>query len=288
MYWYIRIKDEAKGPFPEKQVQEAVLLGRYGMGTLVSKDREDWLPLRTFPELIPDVMKSDPGDPAARERLAAAKRWADERRGERRESDDPSRLGAGRRQPESAPIKEYREHREGLIAEMKPTTERSLWGLVIAIALLLAGGYAGFTLIPPTVQSADCLAAAAPGVNWNHCQLPDIQILNQDFTSASMNSTNLQNANLFGSRFMDADLSYANLSKANLRYTALINAKLKGSNLRQTALANASLTNVDLSYANLTGANIENVSFNNVILDNTIWIDGTVCKTGSIDRCQIE
>ncbi len=286
MYWYVRIENEVKGPFPEKQVQESVLLGRFELSTSVSKDREDWLPLRTFPELIPDVMKADISDPASRERLAAAKRWADERRGERRESDDPVRTGAGRREPEPEPVKQYRAHREILAGELKPASERGLWGLVFTILLLLLGAYAGFTLIPPAVQSADCQAPAAPGVNWNHCQLPDAQYLNQDFSAAHMNSTNLHNANLFGSKFNDADLSYADLSNANLRYTTLVNTKLKGANLRSSAVANASLVNVDLSYANLTGVNIENASFKKVTLDNAIWVDGTVCAASSVDRCQ--
>ena len=242
--------------------------------------------MRTYPELIPDVLKGDTSDPQHQERLAAARRWADERRSERRESDDPTRVGDGRRLPESLPEQEYREHREEVVAELKHPPERSIMGLVFALVLLLVGAYAGFTLIPPTVQSADCTAAAAPGVNWNHCQLPGVQILNQDFSRASMNSTNLQNANLFGGVFKDTEMSYANLSQANLRYTNIMNTRLKGANLRLSALGNASLINVDLSYANLTGAKIENASFNNVKLDNAIWIDGQKCAPGSIDQCQ--
>ena len=288
MYWYVRIENKVKGPFPERQVQQSVLLGRFDLNTYVSKDQQDWLPLRTFPELVPEVLQGDSADPQQRERLAAARRWADERRGERRESDDPARVGDGRRLPESTPVQGYREHREVVVAELKTLPERSVMGLVIALVLLVVGAYAGFTLIPPTVQSADCTASAAPGINWNHCQLSGVQILNQDFSQASMNSTNLQNANLFGGVFNDAEMSYANLSQANLRYASLLNTKLKGANLRQSALANASFANVDLSYANLTGANLDNASFNNVKLDNAIWIDGRLCEAGSVDTCRFQ
>lgn len=286
MYWYVRIENKVKGPFPPKQVQQSVLLGRVDLNTPVSKDQQDWLPLRTFPELVPDALKGDNTDPQNRERLAAARRWADERRGERREADELERLGDGRRHPESLPVQEYREHREGVVAELKKTSDRNMIGLVIALVLLVIGAYAGFTLLPAAPPSADCTAAAAPGINWNHCQLPGVQILNQDFSQASMNSTNLQNANLFGGVFKGADLSYADLSQANLGYASLLNTKLKGANLRQSTLANASIDNADLSYANLTGANIENTSFNNVKLDNAIWIDGRTCATGSIDTCR--
>ena len=286
MYWYVRSENKVKGPFPPKQVQQSVLLGRIDLNTHVSKDREEWLPLRTYPELIPEVMKGDSNDPQQQERLAAARRWADERRAERRESDDPERVGDGRREPESLPAQEYREHREGVVAEFKKTRERSIMGLLMAMVLLLVGAYAGVTLIPPSVQSADCTATAAPGVNWNHCQLPGIQVLKQDFSQASMNSTNLQNANFFGGVFRDTEMSYANLSQANLQYASLINTKLKGANLRESTLVNASFTNVDLSYANLTGAKMDNVSFKNVKLDNVIWIDGQMCAPGSVDQCQ--
>jgi len=288
MYWYVRSENKVNGPFPLKQVQQSVLLGRIDLNTHVSKDREEWLPLRTYPELIPDVLKGDSNDPQHQERLAAARRWADERRAERREADDPDRVGDGRRDPEPLPAQVYREHREGVVAELKKTPERGVMGLVFALLLLLVGAYAGFTLIPPSVQSADCTAIAAPGVNWNNCQLPGVQILNQDFTSANMNSTNLQNANLFGGVFRDTEMSYANLSQANLQYAKLEGTKLKGANLRRSTLGNASLVNVDMSYANLTDAKLDNVSFNNVKLDNAIWIDGQLCAPGSIDHCQAQ
>ena len=286
MYWYVQSENKVTGPFPPKQIQQSVLLGRIDLNTRVSKDKDEWLPLRTYPELIPEVLKGDKHDPQHQERLAAARRWADERRTERREGDDPQRVGDGRRHPESMTQQEYREHREVVTAQFKTRPERGVMGLVFASVLLLVGAYAGFNLIPPRVQSADCAAIAAPGVNWNNCQLPGIQVLNQDFSKASMNSTNLQNANLFGGVFKDTELSYADLSQANLSYANMINTRLKGANLRQSVLTNANLANVDLSYANLSGANIDNTSFNNVVLDHVIWIDGQMCAPGSIDRCQ--
>ena len=289
MYWYVRIENKVRGPFPPKQVQQSVLLGRVDLSTPVSKDQEEWLPLRTFPELVPEVLKGDNTDPQNRERLAAARRWADERRGERRDADEPDRLGDGRRHPESIPVQEYREHREEVVAQLKKTSDRNMWmGLAIALLLLIIGAYAGFTLLPAEPPSADCTAVAAPGVNWNHCQLSGVQILNQDFSKANMNSTNLQNANLFGGVFNETDLSYANLNQVNLRYAMLHNTKLKGASLRRSALTNASIANADLSYANLTDANIENTSFNNVKLDNAIWIDGRTCAKGSIDTCEFQ
>lgn len=286
MYWYIRTENTVKGPFPEKQLQESLLLGRVDLNTPVSKDKSEWHPLRMFPELVPEVMQGDPADVQARQRLDAARRWADERRAERRDPDDPSRLGDGRREPESYVAQEYRQHREQAISRFKQRPDRQLAGIVGIVVVILIGLYAGFTFIPSQPEAANCAAEPGPGINWRHCQLAGLQAINQDFSGASMNSVNLQSANLAGADFSHADLSYANLLSANLSFTRFAGTGLKGANLRQTDLSKADFSNADLSYADLTGADISGAVFTGTKLSHVIWVDGQVCTPESVGYCQ--
>ncbi len=288
MFWYVRTENTVKGPFPEKQIQESVLLGRLNLETPVSKDKDDWQALRFHPELIPEVMQADPADPQARERLKAARRWADERRKERRDEDleDPARLGPGRRVAEPYTVKEYRDNREDIVEQFKPRDRRVYPVIAAIVVLLLLGVYAGFTLTPDDQSAADCTAVPAPGVNWRHCQFPGRQILNQDFSHANLNSINLQGAKLVGGIFDQADLSYANLSLTDLSLSRIQHAMLKGTDLRQADLSGVNFTASNLAYANLTGAIIDNASFRDVILDQAIWVDGRICANGSVGVCR--
>ncbi len=284
MYWYVRNNNKVKGPFPEKQIQQLILLGRISLNAEISQDKEEWRVLRRCPELIPDELKIDPNDVAARERLAAARRWADERRYERREETE--RQVAGRRKPESAVAESYRQSREAYHNELIKPKRISHISMFVVALLLTLGLYAGFTFIPDDPASVDCRAAPKPGVNWSHCQLSAAQHLKVNLDVANLNSTNLQGANLFGSTFVQADLSYADLSNSNMSLADLSMSRLIGANLRGADLTKANLSYADLSYANLQGANIKQINLKRTILDDAIWIDGRVCAVGSIGHCQ--
>lgn len=287
MHWYVRIKTKVIGPFPTGQIQQAILLGRISIHAEVSQDKEEWKPLRQCPQLVPDVLKGDTTDEHARERLAAARRWADERRRERRAGeDDPSRKGPGRRTEESYTTLQYRDHREAVSQTLWPSKERTALVLLTVIVLLVAGVYAGFKWVPQTPAGPQCEAAAVNGVNWRQCNKAGLHLLNTDLSGAILNSTNLQGANLFGSKFIKADLSYADLSNSNLSFTDFQQARLKGANLRATDLSKANLANADLSYADLQDSKLVDAVYANANFSNAIWTDGRKCLAGSVGVCR--
>jgi len=287
MAWYVRDKNLVIGPFPSGQIQQSLILGRITIDAEVSMDREVWKPLREVSELIPDVMQGDINDEHARERLAAARRWADERRRERRaEDDDPERLGPGRRAREPYAAIEYRDHRESIVQTLRPSRERVL-AVIAFVGILLGGGlYAGFNWIPQSPNTPECDAPPAMGVNWRLCNKRGIQLLNADLHAAILNSTFLQDANLFGTDLREADIAYANLSGSNLSFTDFQGAIVKGANLRAADLSKANFSNADLSYADMRQARLSDTVFTNADLSHALWVDGRKCQAGSIGTCR--
>lgn len=287
MLWYVRSKNKVTGPFPTGQVQQAILLGRISVQAEVSRDKQEWQPLRLCPQLIPDVLKGDSSEEHKRERLAAARRWADERRSERRAGDeDPARKGPGRRQRESYSVLDYRDHREAVTQSLRPSRERVALVMLFVVVLLGAGVYAAFRWVPQQPPTPQCDAAAAPGINWRQCNKAGLQLLQADLSHAVLNSANLHGANLFGGKFVKADISYANLSSSNLSFTEFQQARLKGADLRAADLSKADLTGADLSYADLKGAKLADTDYTKADFSHAIWVDGRTCLAGSIGGCR--
>lgn len=285
--WYVRHKGEIEGPFPAGQIKQELLLGRYKADDEVSHDKENWQKLRSVRSLIPEVLLTSKDDPDRKERIAAARRWADERRVQRRGEQREQGPGPERRDGESFESIEYRFNREVTMKDVK-ARRNNQW--IALVSLLLFIGiiiYAAFTWSPaPDKAVANCEAPAAPGVNWSHCRLAGLQKLNQDFSAAIMESTDLSGANLYASNLQRARLSYADLGGAHLRLVDFSQATLKGASLRNADLTQAIFTQADLSYADLTGATIDETEFRQAKLDNAIWIDGKKCQPGSIGECQ--
>lgn len=287
MLWYVRSKDKVIGPFPTGQIQQGLILGRITLEAEFSNDKEEWRSLHDYPQLIPEALKGDANDEHSRERLEAARRWADERRRERRSGDDPSRQGPGRRAPEGIATLAYRDHRETRVQNLRPGKERM--GLVIlAVATLLATGiYAGFRWIPQAPAGSQCDAPPAPGINWSQCNKAGSQLSNMDLSGAKLNSVNLTGVIMSGSKLLKADLSYADLRNSHLDGSNLEQAHLKGANLRSADLSHANLTRTDLSYADLQGANLTGANYGNADFSNAIWVDGKMCLVGSIGICRV-
>src|SRR3569832_663567 len=82
--WYVRRKGEVKGPYPAGLITRYILLGRIREDDELSPDGSVWTLVQEHRELIPDVIKAAATDPAAQQRLDAARRWADERNTQRR------------------------------------------------------------------------------------------------------------------------------------------------------------------------------------------------------------
>jgi len=285
MVWYIRSQNKVMGPFPAGHIQQSILLGRIGLDDHASEDKQEWRPVRNCAELIPDVLKLDATAENREERIEAAKRWADERRYERREGEDPSRTGAGRRDEESVITAEYREHREAGFKAVKTRRDKSVLVLLMVVVLLISGVSVALLLPTPVPKLAQCNSPAADNINWVDCQLIGLQSLNSRLNGAILANGNFEAANLVGSEINQADLSYINLKNANLSFVSLKKSRLIGADLRHSDLSNVDFQGADLSYANLTGANIMNVNFDKAVLKNTIWVDGKICRHSSVGQC---
>ncbi len=290
--WYTRRNGEVKGPFPAGLVTRHILLGRIRHDDEISPDGHSWSRVSEHPELIPPVIKESPGDPASQERLVTARRWADERNGERR-GDNVSpgaekRRRADRRTPETPEEVGHRLLRSVRTQdEQKESYQRViLLGIVAALAVGL-GAVAYFYTPAVDSKGAECSRAPAPKINWSNCSLEGARLVGADLSGAKLYSTKLTGANLRGGRLPGADLSYAFLSLADLDNADLRQANLMGANLRRANLANAQLADANLSYADLTGAELSGANLHNVKLGHAIWPDGTICAPASLGQCEV-
>lgn len=277
--WYVRRGKEVKGPFPAGLVSRYILLERITEQDEVSHDRQEWRRVAAVPELIPDVLRrarAHPDDAEAQQHLAAARRWADERR---QVQEMPP--GSERRRADSMVFT----HPTGGAEDRSDTLINRRDYLIVAVILL--GLVALPFLLPsgPKPSDPQCEAAPAPGVNWSNCRLEGRQYPNADLAGATLRNANLTGAVLRAANLAGADVAYANLTLANLRGVNLTGANLKGATLRNTELDNANLENADLSYADLSAVDLDNVNLAGAKLDYAVWRGGVVCMPGSVGEC---
>ncbi|HJX17675.1 MAG TPA: hypothetical protein VJ437_05700 [Acidiferrobacterales bacterium] len=83
--WYVRKDGQTRGPSPAEQITREILLGRIRENDDLSTDREHWRPLRSLPQLVPEVMRLAETE-EGRQRLLLARLRVDDRGHERRGS----------------------------------------------------------------------------------------------------------------------------------------------------------------------------------------------------------
>ena len=88
-----------------------------------------------------------------------------------------------------------------------------------------------------------------------------------------------------------ADLRGVDLSAAKLEGINLMGANLEGVNLVNATLDDASLEKANLSNARLNGASMDHAGIDEAVfkgadLQDVVWIDGKICKKGSIGMCK--
>jgi len=281
--WYLRRGTRVDGPYPAGLVRRHVLLGRVQPADEVSHDGVHWHRVGDLPQLVPDILHADPADPQARQRLEAARRWADERL-----QAGESRGGSDRREPESPVMIDHRESLTQRLAGRRGASVNRLLSATLLPVIIVAG----FVIISLQLigerdpgGAALCQAPPLPGINWNNCRLAGIQLPDADLANASLSNADLTGAVLHGSRLAGADLRYVNAAQADLRRADLENAQLVGSSLRGADLSAARLKGADLSYADLTAANLAGSDLQGARLDHAIWNDGATCLAGSIGQC---
>lgn len=295
--WYTRRGGQVRGPFPTGLVSRYILLGRIHEGDELSVDMEEWQPLSAFPQLHPSLLRG-PGDQADEgeqlQRLKDARRWEDERSGiDRRDRAEGAggfarqrRRFSDRRQPEPVELIQHRLTKVHLRSVAAQRRERYLPQLFIALVLLGGVGLLAYYYPNPTINpTSECQAPPRPGVNWSNCALEGAALSGQDLRGAILRNANLSGADLRQTQMPGNDLSYSDLNSSDLSDAELSRAKMKGVNLRNANLTNAHLSGADLSYADLTGANLEGVDLSAANLENAIWIDQTLCGTGSVGQC---
>ena len=290
--WYTRSGDEIHGPFPAAVISQYLLLGRLSRSDEVSQNQEAWYSIDKVKELIPDVMKADLSDSFNKERLEAAKRWADERfaTDRRDDKDNPNeiddRRDGGRRLPEDEDVVDHRQIKLRRSYHSK-SEESSNWPALVAILAVIGGlVFLAVKLAPEQVEIVqDCLAEPSPGIDWNNCRrqgaslnganLEQAKIRNADFSGGSLQNANLSQADMAFTNFSLADMRQANMQKSLLMGASFHGADLRWANLR----------GADLSYVDFFGAKLEGANFAGAKLDKAIWVDKSICAVGSVGQC---
>lgn len=292
--WYTRRAGQVRGPFPQRQISHYILLGRIGDTDELSVDREHWHPLVELPHLTPEVMRNIDSD-EDRQRLQMARLHADERRGgdrrlgsERMQRDTGERRrDSDRRQDEEAEMLRHRELRRGVLNAGRTAAVGPCGPQCRRVVLLLAALAAVFFVVTPETPSAraDCNAPAAERVNWSNCRLPGLAAEQANLRGALARNMDLTAARLVAANLIGADLAYTLLNLADLRRADLSNARMTGAGLRGADLRGARLSGTDLSYADLSEARLDSAALSETRFDHAIWIDGRVCKPGSVNSC---
>ncbi len=282
--WYIRRQSqhEIKGPFPSGQISQELILGRYRLDDEVSHDKEEWQRIRDVAELVPDIFTADRQDPAFKQKLAAARRWADERRGVSDiEPEQERRSGDGYEDEEIRRL-----HRMAIQAKKKTSPVVMLFQVAIVFAVVVSLVVLAFQYSPEEENAVDCLAPAAQGVNWAGCQASGRNLSGATLRAANLMNINLQTADLSAANLQLANLKYAQLHLGNLQDGDFSKADLTGASLMGANLSNARFKQANLQYANLRDAIIAGADFTDARLDNAIWIDGRTCALHSVGVCK--
>ena len=300
LLWYTRcrradgeIPGVIKGPFPSGLVSRYILLGRILLTDEVSVDREIWRLVQEVPELIPEITLGDTSDPVTRERLNAAKRWADERLARDRRAEQPinqelqSRRASERRQTEPVAVVQHRVAKTSRSIEVKKPPVVRPYGKMVAVGAIGVLVLAWIFMPLQETQNfiRDCLSPPHPKVEWSGCKMEGAQLDRVDLQGAQLRETVLNGASLQEVNMKNADLSYAQLNFSNLRLVDASGATLLGASLRGANLANANLRGANLSYANFAGADLSAANLEGAILDHAVWIDESKCAPQSIGRC---
>jgi len=292
--WFTRRNGEVCGPHPAGLISRFLLIGRLTPDDEVSQDRENWRPIREWPQLIPDELKHAE-TPEDHERLLQARLREDERLRDRRAGSpsavlDTDRRGPDRRRPEPPEIISHRLKRAQWLSRQKASLDLAMRGptpwIVAASATLLAVLLFFWAMDrgePPSPPA--CHLPPAPEVNWSYCRMPGLDLRGVDLSRALLRNTDLLGSRLEGARLVDADLSYADLQRTRLDRADLRGARLTGAALQNAVLTDARLNGADLSFVNMTGASIAGAALDGATLDRAVWIDGRICATGSIGSC---
>lgn len=270
------------------QITRNILLGRLRPDDELSLDEHNWQIVARHRELYPDVMQDTT---VINEKLEIAKMQADERVSDQRRRKQnmaqERRHTRERRADESDAMLVHRQHRKEMNDVYKNSFKRPqmpFYSILLMALVIIVFGYV-FKSENQTLQS-DCSLPPNKGVNWSNCNFIKLKAENQNLESAILTDAILNESNLLGANLSGSDMAYAEITESDLSYANLENVRLIGANLKHSDLRYANLKNADLSYADLSNALLAGANTNNTKFDNAIWIDGQICKKGSIGFCK--
>jgi hypothetical protein len=246
--WYVRHEGVPMGSLTGAKIRHLLLDGELTLSDDISPDGKAWRKIDSVPEVVPLQLRAATGDSSAQAMLDA-----------RRQSD-----------------------------ALEIADERRFPWLAMTMVVLVIGAILGVAVwigIPASVDTPQCEAAAAPGVDWRNCILPGKDVGSASLAGANLNNTILRNAKFSATDLTGADLRYADLSGADLRYARFSTAQLMGANLRGADLRGTDFSRSDLRFADLSQSLVESAVFTDANLESAIWIDGATCGAGSIGRC---
>lgn len=268
--WYLKSNGRVKGPFATGLISKNILLGRIHPSDMLSQDKDIWRKASSIHEVMPDVIKHRHED-NYKERLKAARRWADER-------DEVREVGA--------------DGEEKIYTPRQKTTHLQIKTIGILGILGLIGLFTGFIVIifmftpeSPLAQINCSEKIFQDGIILDGCRLQRKDFSRQSLKNSSFKNALLQNTQFKNSYLQASQFDFANLSHADLSGANLTGASLRAVDLRGAILASTIFTKADMSYADLTGAKASKVKFTGTKLANTIWFDGSICDKESVGRC---
>lgn len=140
--WYVRKDGQTRGPSPAEQIAREILLGRIRENDDLSTDCEHWRPLRSLPQLVPEVMRLVETE-EGRQRLLLARLRVDDRGHERRGSgyapDGSDRRYGDRRTVESFEV--LGSETGALVEEESADTNKLLPAALLMFALFILAMY---------------------------------------------------------------------------------------------------------------------------------------------------
>ena len=163
--WYVRRGSEMMGPYPAGMITRYILLGRIQESDEVSCGDNVWHKVTDVQELVPEVMQTSMDDPMSRQRLMAAKRWADERtKGDRRLL--MKTIGTDRRTDDrrasTVDVVQPRENAEDQINEQIEVKEKDRQiGKIIVISVVVAVVIAMYLLNSSSLISSEQYSSSA-------------------------------------------------------------------------------------------------------------------------------
>jgi uncharacterized protein YjbI with pentapeptide repeats len=279
--WYIKKDGDITGPFNGSVITNHLIIGRLSMADEVSADKKQWLKLEQETTLHPDL-----DDPEKIRRRLDERTGLDRRSQQTTPPPEAKQRKGDRRAKEADTEADHRQLRRTLMQKYRDRHQRIFMPMLVTF-VVLTGLTVLAVLYPTTIPTPlpNCMAPAAPEVNWNNCLKADSDLSNADLSFAKLRNSQLSGTNLMNAALNNADIAYANLNFANLSYADLQNASLVGANLSQADLTNAVLTQADLSYTDLSNANIANAKLDGAKFDHSIWINGQRCGPDSIGGC---